>query len=174
MASTFQPGEGPQGSKEDRNAQAARLLEAYGDSLFRYAYTYLHNKSDAEDIVQDTLVQFLKTQPDLSSPAQEKAWLFRVAGNLSKNKIKYNRIRIHDELEESLVGEEESDLAFIWDAVRDLPDKYREVIHLFYYEGYSTREIAAILDRRESTVRSDLHRGREQLKKKLKGAFDFE
>ena len=78
------------------------------------------------------------------------------------------------ELSELLVGKEDEDLAFVWDAVKQLPDKYREVIHLFYQEGYSTKEIAEILNRNESTVRSDLKRGRDKLKNILKEAYDFE
>ena len=69
---------------------------------------------------------------------------------------------------------EKEDLKYVWEAVKKLPVKNREVIHLFYQEGYSTKEIADILKRREATVRSDLKRGREKLKKILKEAYDFE
>ena len=62
----------------------------------------------------------------------------------------------------------------VWDAVRKLPPKYREPIHLFYHEGYQTAEIAKILGRKEATVRSDLHRGRQLLKDMLKEAYDFD
>lgn len=62
----------------------------------------------------------------------------------------------------------------MWDAVKSLPVKYREVIHLFYYEGYPVKEIAGILQRKESTIRSDLRRGREKLKNILKEEYDFE
>ena len=70
--------------------------------------------------------------------------------------------------------EEREDLSFVWDAVKKLPEKYREVIHLFYYEGYQTKEISKILSRNESSVRSDLKRGRERLKDLLREAYDFE
>ena len=97
-----------------------------------------------------------------------------VASNLSKNKLSYLKIRQADELSEELVSEEKEDLKYVWEAVNKLPVKNREVIHLFYQEGYSTKEIADILKRREATVRSDLKRGREKLKKILKEAYDFE
>ena len=97
-----------------------------------------------------------------------------VASNLSKNKLTYLKIRQTDELSEELVSEEKEDLKYVWEAVKKLPVKNREVIHLFYQEGYSTKEIADILKRREATVRSDLKRGREKLKKILKEAYDFE
>lgn len=161
-------------SKEEINAQAANILDTYGNSILRYAYTYLHNISDAEEILQDTIFQFLKTRPIFENEQHKKAWLLRVAGNLSKNKIEYNLIRKTDELSDELVSENREDLSFVWDAVKILPVKYGEIIHLYYYEGYSTKEIAKILEINESTVRSNLHRGREELKKLLKEVYDFE
>mgnify|MGYP002612104031 CR=1 FL=1 len=146
------------------NARAEKLLDAYGDLLLRYAYSYLHNMADAEEVLQDTLVQFLKTAPVFLNKAHEKAWLLRVAANLSKNRLSYNKLRQTDELSEELTAEGRG----------ELPVQYREAAHLFYYEGLSTRQIASVLDRSEATIRSDLHRGREQLKRILKEAYDFE
>ena len=154
--------------------QAAQILDTYGDTILRYAYSYLHNQSDTEEVLQDTLIQFLKTRPVFESDEHEKAWLLRVAGNLCKNRLKYNRLRQTDELREELIAEQREDLSFIWDAVQALPVQYREVIHLFYQEGYSTREISQILGRKEATIRSDLSRGRGKLKELLKEAYDFE
>ena len=154
--------------------QAAQILDTYGDTILRYAYSYLHNRSDTEEVLQDTLIQFLKTRPVFESDEHEKAWLLRVAGNLCKNRLKYNSLRQTDELWEELIAEQREDLSFIWDAVQALPVQYREVIHLFYREGYSTREISQILGRKEATIRSDLSRGRGKLKELLKEAYDFE
>jgi RNA polymerase sigma-70 factor (ECF subfamily) len=154
--------------------RAAQLIDLYGDKVLRLAYSYLHNMSDAEDILQDTLIQYIKAAPTFESSEHEKAWVLRVAANISKNKIKYNKYRETDELMEELVSEDREDLSFVWEAVKELPDKYREVIHLFYEEGLSTAQIAKVLARRESTVRSDLKRGREKLKTILKEAYDFE
>lgn len=155
-----------------RNAE--RLLDTFGNAILRMAYSYLHNMSDAEEILQETLIRYLTVQPELQGPEHEKAWLLWVAANLSKNRLDYNRLRDTDELEETLVSQEQEDLSFLWEAVKQLPDANREVIHLFYYEGYPTAQIAKILNRRESTVRSDLRRGRERLKKILKEEYDFE
>ena len=155
------------------NAQAERMLADYGNAVLRTAYSYLHNMSDAEEVLQDTLVQFLKTAPVLESKEHEKAWLLRVACNLSKNRLKYNSIRQTDELIEELIAEEREDLSYVWHAVKALPDKFRVVIHLFYHEGYQTAQIAKILGMKESTVRSNLARGREKLKNVLKEAYDF-
>ena len=160
-------------NREAVNMQAARVLDEYGNSILRLAYSYLHNMSDAEDILQETLIQFLKTGPLLENTSHEKAWLLKVAANLSKNRIEYNRIRQTDELEETLAADCREDLSFVWEAVKALPDKYREVIHLFHYEGYSTAQIGKMLNRKEATVRSDLRRGRQKLKDILKEAYDF-
>ena len=156
-----------------RTETASRLLDNYGNHILRLAYTYVHNLSDAEDILQDTLVQYLKTTPVFENAAHEKAWLLRTAANLSKNRIRYNRLRTTDELNEELIAEEREDLSFVWEAVSQLPVAQREIIHLFYQEGYSAAQIAAIVGRRESTVRSDLTRARKRLKTILKEAYDF-
>lgn len=100
---------------------------------------------------------------------EEAAFLLDTYGN----RISYNKIRHTDELDETLIAEEREDLSFVWEAIKQLPQKYREVIHLYYYEGYSTADIARILGRKESTIRSDLRRGREQLKITLKEVYDF-
>ena len=127
------------GAGEDANETAALIMDRYGDSILRYAYSYLHNMSDAEEILQDTLLTYLVNKPAFANEAHAKAWLFRVAGNLSKNRIRYNGYRNHDELMEELVAEEKEDLRFVWEAVSQLPENYREVIHLFYpgriYDG---------------------------------------
>ena len=141
-------------SKEEVNRRAERMLTEYGNSILRLAYTYLHNYSDAEEVVQDTLIQFLRTAPQLTGTEHEKAWLLHVAANLSKNRIAYNKVRAADELSETLVAEEREDLSFVWDAVKKLPQVYRETVHLYYEEGYATAEIARILGRKESTVRA--------------------
>ncbi len=161
-------------AESEAAVRAGVLLDKYGDSILRVAYLYLHNMSDAEDILQDTLIQYIRKSPEFENENHEKAWILTVAANLSKNKIEYLNIRKADELSEELVSENKEDLAFVWDAVKQLPEKFREVIHLFYQEGYSTKEIAEILKRKEATVRSDLNRGRQQLKNILKEAYDFE
>lgn len=160
--------------REEQNRQAERLFDTYGNSILRLAYSYLHNEADAEDILQDTLMQFFKARPSFESPAHEKAWLLHVAANLSKNRIEYNRVRDADELDDELVAEQREDLSFVWEAVKSLPVIYREVIHLFYEEGYTTAQIAALLCENEVTIRSRLSRGREKLKAVLKEAYDFD
>jgi len=160
-------------AREARNREAERALSDHGSRILRLAYSYLHNTSDAEEVLQDTMIRFLQAAPAFESPEHEKAWLLRVAANLSKNRLDYNRVRGADELSEELAAERREDLSFVWEAVKALPERYREAIHLFYCEGCSTSEIAGILGENEATVRSRLSRGREKLRAVLKEAYDF-
>lgn len=149
-------------------------LKIHGNTILRLSYSYLHNISDAEDVLQDTLLSLMRHKPVFSSSEHEKAWLMRVAINLCKNKLKsswFKILEIPENLQTESIIDEESE---VLEAVHNLPVKYREVIHLFYYEGYSTSEISSLLQKKESTVRSLLHRARGMLKKALKGVYDFE
>lgn len=160
--------------REEANRRAEQALDRWGNSILRLAYSYLHNMDDAEEILQDTMVQMLKAAPEFQSESHEKAWLLRVAANLSKNRLAYNRIRKADALSQSLAIQEREDLSFVWEAVKGLAPNQRAAIHLFYQEEYTTHEIGAILGRREATVRSDLRRGRLRLKEILKEVYDFD
>lgn len=162
------------GAAEDVNQRAERYLSAHGDAILRLAYSYVHNQADAEDILQETLIRVLTAGVQLETPSHERAYLLRTCANLSKNHLKAAKLRETDELNDELVAEEREDLSFVWEAVKALPERQREAVHLFYQEGYATGEIAAILGRKESTVRSDLRRGRERLREILKEAYDFE
>lgn len=159
---------------KSNNALAEQALYMYGDSILRLAYSYLHNLFDAEDVLQETLIQMILKAPTFKSTEHQKAWLLRVAINISKNKLKYNRHRQHTELQQSISDEVPENLTFVWGAVATLPVKYREVIHLFYQEGLSTAEIATLLSKQDSTIRSLLYRARGLLKEQLKELFDFE
>lgn len=171
---------GRQPSKEEIEAVAEEVLNTMGDAILRLAFSYLHNREDAEDILQETMIKLVTQMPVFENEKHRKAWLMTVAANLAKNRIEYNKVRDCAELNEELAGAEEEDknvsddLAAIWKAVEQLPVNQREAIHLFYQEGYKTAEIAEITGRPEATVRSDLKRGRDRLKILLKEADDFE
>ena len=156
------------------NQKAEYFFNVFGNSVLRLAYSYLHNKEDSEEVLQETLIKYIKAAPAFENDSHAKAWLLRVAANISKNRIEYNRRRQTDELNEELVAEERTDLSFVWEAVKSLKPAQREAIHLYYQEGCSTKDIANILGRNENSVRSDLKRGREKLKTILKEAYDFE
>ena len=153
--------------KQKAEVLAERILDAYGDAVLRLAYTYVHNMSDAEDILQETLIRYLENRPVFENEKHEKAWIFRVAANLSKNKIAYNKIRQADQLENQLIVQEREDLTFVWDAVKRLPESYREAIHLHYYEGFPTAQIAEILGKTPKSIDNALQRVKRKLEKHL-------
>ena len=163
---------GAETEQERLERETVEIMDQLGNAILRLAYSYLHNMEDAEDILQETLIKFVTTKPVFENEKHRKAWLLTVAANLAKNRIEYNRVRSSEELNEEIAGaapeEEEDDLSYVWEAVKKLPDNQREVIHLFYQEGYKTAEIANILGRKEATIRSDLKRARDKLKEILK------
>ena len=168
---------GPPEDGEHRLApDAARALRRHGDAVLRLACAYLHQRAEAEDVLQDALLQYLQKAPPFADEEHEKAWLLRVAANLCKNRLSYWKRHPQEELSEWLPApqSEESGLTAVWDAVGALPARYRGVIHLYYYEGYTTVELARILGKKESTVRSLLARARERLRETMKEAYDFE
>lgn len=148
-----------------------QTINRYADTLVRVCFSYLKNRQEAEDIAQDTFLKLIEKQPVFESAEHEKAWLLRVAINLSKNRLKTTWFRKTEDLCENMLpfAPEESN---VMNAVRQLPVKYRSVVHLYYIEGYSISEIGSLLKRNESTVTSQLHRARKLLKQKLREDFD--
>ncbi|EPZ38884.1 MULTISPECIES: sigma-70 family RNA polymerase sigma factor [Anoxybacillus] len=155
--------------------QIQRAMDEYGNMVLRLAYTYMRNEHDAEDVFQDVFIKLYEHMDRIQSEEHMKAWLIRVTANVCKNKLKWFAYRKVDAYEEWLHSSDvdANDYFEVMSAVTSLPTKYREVVHLFYYEGYQTKEIAELLKKRESTVRSLLARAREMLKNKLKGEYDF-
>ena len=155
--------------------EPAELAKAHAPAIYRLAYARTGSRADAEDIMQEVFVRLLRAGPDFADRAHARAWLLRVAANLCKNRLSYWKRHPQEELSDLLPGRApEPELSAVWDAVGALPARYRGVIHLYYYEGYTTVEIARILGARESTVRSLLARGREKLRAVLKEGYDFE
>ena len=141
-----------------------------GNRLFRTALAITGSKAEAEDIVQDAFVRLFEKRPSFTSLEHETAWLIRVTVNLSKNRLRSHwwrkTVPILDTYPAS--GVEETGLM---QTVFSLPAKYRAVIHLFYYEGYSVKEIADITQQRESAIRQQLSRARRMLKDYLEGEY---
>ena len=129
-------------------------------------YQMIHGV-DAEDIVQEVLIRLMQSAGVFEDESHEKAWLLKVASNLCKDKLKsasrQREVAIpegYDVADEKQEQKEESDILQI---ISQLPEKYRSAIHLYYYEEYSVKEIAEILEKKETTIRSLLKRGREKL-----------
>lgn len=155
----------------DKAEIVQKAVEKYSRTVLKIAFTYTKNVSDAEDIAQDVFLALFREKKDFRSEEHLKAWLIRVAVNKSKNHVKSSWFAKRKEMPEDLsyLPEEYND---ILQAVLSLDEKYRLPIHLFYYEGYSIREIAQILKMPSATVGTRLKRGREQLKALL-GKEDY-
>jgi len=149
------------------------LIEKYSDMLIRISYSYMKNLSDAEDITQDVFIKFLEKRPEFENIEHEKAWLLRIAINLSKDKLKSAYFKNTAPLEGDFIDTNQKDDETI-QAVLSLPLKYRSIVLLYYYEDYSISEISNILNIKESTIGSQLSRGRKLLKSILKEDFEYE
>lgn len=152
-------------SKEEFTAFAAK----YMDTIYRVAYSWTKNPDDANDVTQDVLIQLFKTPKEFESDSHLKNWLIRVTVNQCKMLFRspWNKIEDIGKYADTLGFEEESHLA-LFQAVMNLDKKYRVPILLFYYEGYSTSEIASILKIPEKTVSTRLFRAKAKIKDYLK------
>ena len=156
-----------------QNENTDQLIRKYADMVYRLAFARMGTKYDADEIFQEVFLRYLKKCPAFHDEEHEKAWFLRVTVNCC-NKMHMSAWRRHTvELEENLSWETPEDSG-LYDALRRLPPKYREVIHLFYYEDYSIAQIASLLRKKESTVRSLLHRARAMLKDSLKEGWNIE
>ena len=150
-----------------------QIIEKYSDMVYRIALTRCRTVENAEDIFQEVFMKFASKMPEFKSEEHEKAWFIRVTINLSKNfkNLAWNKKVVT--LDENIEFEtkEEQD---VFSEVSNLPQNYRTVIYLFYYEGYKVKEISKLIKKSEGTVKTWLARGRMALKEKLEGGFDYE
>ena len=147
-------------------------FKQFTDTVYRVALHNTVNSSDAEDVVQEVFIKLLESNKAFSDGEHLKAWLIRVTVNLCRDKLrKSNRETLVENAFAFKTGEEKPDVI---EAVKSLPENYRNTIYLHYYEGYTAKEIGKSLDAKENTVLSWLSRGREALRKELDGGFDDE
>ena len=150
------------------------IAEKYKDNLFSIAFNICRNAADADDVVQDTLLAYHTTEKQFDSEQHIRAWLIRVAINKAKN-INMSFFRRSSVLLEDYIDTlifETPEGKDLLEEVLKLPEKYRIVIHLFYYEDYSVKEMAEILHTSESNVKVRLSRGRKMLKKSLQEVWE--
>lgn len=143
-----------------------RVVAEYSDMLLRIALTRLHTAQDAEDVVQEVYLKLLTKRPDFRGREHEKAWLIRATISRSTD-LRRSMERQNAPLEEAEAASRE-EYPQLLSSVQALPEKYSSVIHLYYYEGYSIKEIAKLLGLPGPTVGTRLARGREKLKQLLK------
>lgn len=153
----------------NREREIVRIVETYSDMLMRIAINRVNSIAEAEDVVQSTFERLLRRQPQFETREHEKAWLIKTAIRICIDEARraYNRTNVLlDEEVASAYSEESFELLEI---VRQLPEKDRDAVYLYYYEEYSTREVAKILGEREGTTRSRISRARQKLKAIMEG-----
>ena len=145
------------------------FVQRHENKVYRTAIAIMMNKADAEDIMQDVFLKVIEGKaPEFESTEHETAWLTRVTVNLCRSRLRLHWRKKSEPLLDIYPAQENEQQDLI-ETIQSLPPKYRIVIYLFYYEGYSTKEIAEINGHNESTVRSTLTRARHKLKDFLEG-----
>ena len=156
-----------------REVDIKNIIEEYADMVYRIALTRCQNVENAEDIFQEVFMKFSEKNPKFENKEHEKAWFIRVTINLSKNirSSAWNKrvVSLDENIEFSTNEENE-----IYSMVCDLPQNYRTVIYLLYYEGYKVNEISKLIGKPEGTIKTWLFRAREMLKEKIEGGFGDE
>ncbi len=152
-------------TREFKNA----ICEKYFDMIYKLALSQTKDQGHAEDVTSEVFLKFISSDKDFESEEHIKAWLIRVTLNCSKGVFSSSWFKKTVPLEETIAAEMPEEESEVYAAVLKLPQKYRAVIHLFYYEELSVGEIAKYLKVNESTVRTQLQRGRNLLKISLEG-----
>ena len=150
----------------------AVFLEVYSrqaDTVYRVCYSFMRNKADTEDLVQETFLKLLSTKKEFENERHERAWLIVTASNLCKDSLK-KLWRKHENIEDFLdLAEEPKQADSILDMILRLPPDAKDAVYMYYYEGYTTAEIATHLHCPEATVRSRLMRARNKLQSMMGG-----
>ncbi len=146
------------------------IVEKYFDMIYKLSLSQTKSRDYADEVVQDVFIRFINSDKKFESDEHIKAWLIRVAINCCHNMFSNSWAKKTVPLSEDIVFDtkEKGDVYY---AVLELPQKYRAVIHLFYYEEMSVAEISKVLKTNSSTVKSQLSRARKMLKEKLKGGY---
>jgi RNA polymerase sigma-70 factor (ECF subfamily) len=160
---------------EQRNKQAARdreivrIVETYSDMLMRIALNRVNSIAEAEDVVQSTFERLMKRQPRFENREHEKAWLIKTAIRICIDEARKNARHASVPLNEEIAAAYSEESFELLDTIRQLPEKDRDAVYLFYYEEYTVREIAKLLGEREGTTRSRLSRARQKLRTIMEG-----
>ncbi len=148
-------------------------VEAYADMVRRICFVHLKNRHDTEDVFQNVYMKYMLYEGFFENREHEKAWFAKVTINACTDWLRYLSRRKWVSLE--VIAEEKEVLDHtseeLLDVVLKLPEKYRDVIYLYYYEGYSAGEIARILGRKENTIYTWMSRAKDLLREKLGGEW---
>ena len=154
------------------NDVVEEALSKYSNLVRKICFLYLHNHHDVEDVFQEVFLKLLQTNKAFESEEHEKAWICKVTINKCKDHSKSFWRKNVESIEDKEIPFEDSKEFEVMSAVLSLPVKFKDVIYLFYYEGYTVKEISKLTNRKENTVYSDLHRAREILKQRLGGSYN--
>ena len=153
---------------DQQSLDIAAIYERHSKTVYRVCFAFMKNHADTEDAVQETFFRLIRKQPDFDNDEHEKAWLIRTASNICKNELKHWRRKQTDlDAQTDIPAPETSESAEIMEAIMALPERYKTVIYLYYYEGYQTAEIAKMLKKPHSTIRNHLREARLILKERL-------
>jgi len=149
------------------------VIEKYSDMVYRIALTRTGTVENAEDIYQEVFLKYNEKQPAFKDDNHEKAWIIRVTINLTKNfkNSSWNKRVVNLDENMEFESKEEGE---VFAVVCGLPQNYRTVIYLIYYEGYKLKEVAKLMKKNEGTIKTWAFRARELLKQKLEGGFEDE
>lgn len=155
-------------SETDREREFTEIYERYVDDIYRLCFSFLKNPMDAEDAVQETFLRYYHSEKSFDTREHIKAWLIVTASNYCKDLLKqWWRRRQNLEDFQGTVGEEIQMVDEMMELVMQLPDKYKTAVYLYYYEGYDSGEIARLLHKPSSTIRTYLQKARKLLKQEL-------
>ncbi len=155
----------------DREIEAAYSRNI--DAVYRVCFSFMKNRADAEDLAQEAFLKLIDRRMRFDTPEHEKAWLIVTAANLCKNALRHWWRKNEDLDSLSHVPQSyDEETGEVLRAVLALPKDYKVLVYLYYYEGYSTPEIARFTGAPQATVRSRLHRARKLLKNILGGDED--
>lgn len=148
---------------ENSSTEKEKIIKKYSSLVYKIAYSITSSRSDSDDVFQNVFLRYIKKSPHFTDEAYEKAWFIRVTINCSKSFVTQAWYTKTDSLNDNIeyAQNEKIDLDF---ALRQLSPQSRAIIYLYYYEGYSTKEIASMLDIRDNAVRTSLSRSRSKLK----------
>lgn len=154
-----------------QESDVERTIEQYADMVKHICFVYMKNESDTEDVFQDVFLKYALFSEPFLSEEHRKAWLIRVTINRCKDVLRSFFRKNTCSLDEaaSLETQGEEDYSYVLEAVMKLPEKYKILVYLHFYEGYSAVEIADILHKKVNTVYTHLARAKTELKKMLGG-----
>ncbi len=152
----------------DKEARFQKVYDAYMQDVYRLCFSYMKNKMDTEDAVQETFCRFYQAMERVKEEEHVKGWLLVTAGNVCKNILKHwwRKNRSWQENEETKGCYDEYEIEML-QLVLNLPVKYKTVVYLYYYEGYNSVQIAKLLKKPESTIRTYLQKAKKLLKQEL-------